>query len=185
MKKTEPFRAPSLAEADETYRAIQKRIAELGDERIATEEAIAKLDDDIRSRPAPGIRAEVAALIGQTVDAELAGRGARRRELRKHSDDIEAAIEILRRQLADRVGPASVAACALVRDEYGHRIAGLAAALEAANAARLYADALLDDLEAEGIQLSYLPALRANFLGDRKDGHVAQFVREAREAGYV
>lgn len=185
FSKTTTYRVPTLAEADAEYAAMEAKLGELQAEAGQTDSEINLLEADIRSRPSPRIQAGVAALLGETVDQSLTSRPAKLAELRMHAADIEAATEIIRRRLIDRRGPASVAACAIVRSEYGTRIAALVDALDAVQAARLHADALLNDLEAEGAQTSYLPAVRANFLGDRNDGPIHRLKREAMEAGYA
>lgn len=183
--KSTPFRVPTLAEADVDYASLEAKLAELAAEASRTNAEIDALAADIAARPAPRIQAGVAALLGETVDQTLSSRPAKLGELRKHAADVEAAVEIVRRRLRDRQGPASVAACAIVRSEYGKRIVALVDALDAVQAARLHADALLDDLESEAIQIGYLPAIRANFLGDKQDGHIHRLKVEAEVAGYV
>ncbi|MBB4348021.1 hypothetical protein [Aliirhizobium cellulosilyticum] len=185
FNKSTPFRVPTLAEADADYAAMEAKLAELATEASRTNAEIDELAADIIARPAPRIQAGVAALLGETVDQTLASRPAKLAELRKHAADVDAAIEIIRRRMRDRQAQASVAACAVVRAEYGKRISALVEALDAVHAARLHADALLDGLENEGVQITYLPAVRANFLGERNDGHIHRFRREAAEAGYV
>jgi len=185
FSKSSPFRIPTLAEADADYASMEAKLAELALEASRTDAEIDALAADIAARPAPRIQAGVAALLGETVDQTLASRPARLMELRKHAADVDAAIEIIRLRMRDRQGQASVAVCAVVRAEYGKRIAALVEALDAVHAARLHADALLDELEGEGVQITYLPAIRANFLGERNDGHIQRFANEAREAGYV
>ncbi len=185
ISKSTSFKVPTLAEADAEYAAMEAKLAELASEASRTDADIDALAADIIARPAPRIQAGVAALLGETVDQTLSSRPSKLAELRKHAADVDAAVEIIRRRMRERQGPASVAACAVVRAEYGRRVAALVDALDAAHAARLHADALLDDMESEGIQITYLPAVRANFLGDKQDGHVHRLKVEAEGAGYV
>ncbi len=175
---------PTLAEADSTYAAMTAKLAELNAETATTRREIDAIAADILARPAPAVRAEVAALLGQSVDTTLTGRPARLAALRQHAADLEAAAAIIQRQLAERRGPASKAACEAVRGEYARRVAGIVTALDAVRAATQHADDLLNDLEREDVSLAYLPAVRPFFLGDRKDGHIERYLKEVREAGY-
>lgn len=181
----EPFRIPSLGEADSDYAAMEAKLVELNAHLAATKADDQALERDILARPAPGIRSSVAELLGDAVDSSLHGRPARLQELRRKASDIEAAIEIIRRRMADRRSIASVAACKAVRDEYGRRVRAIITALEAVVAARADAEQVLDGLEREDVQFGYLPPLRPIFLGSIGDGHIERYVREAREAGYV
>jgi len=180
-----PFTVPSLAEADKEYAALEAKLTELSTDAQKTAAAIADLIANIEARPSPRMRVDVAALLGETIDQALSERPEKLKALRRHAEALDAAQVEIRQRLRDRTGPASNAACHLVKTEYGRRIAALISALDTVHAARLHADALLDDLESEGVQLSYLPALRPNFLGDKNDGHIHRFKREALEAGHV
>lgn len=187
LKKSAPaeFHVPSLAEADTEYGALQAKLTELQADASTTARDIQDLEADMRARPAPSVKAGVAALLGETVDPTLVGRSSRLADLRRRAADLEAAVEIIRRRLADRRGPASVAACKSVRAEYGRRVAAIVMALDAVQEARLYAEEILHGLEREDVQLSYLPPLRPMFLGDIRDGHLQRYASEAKEAGYV
>lgn len=185
MKKAESFVAPTLAGSDADYAAMEVRLSELGTQSADIARQIGDLENDIRTRPTPRIRAGVASLLAEVIDQDLHARPAKLRDLRTLADDTETAIEIVRRRLNDRRGPASLAACNAARAEYGKRVAAVVQALEAVQVARAATDSLLDDLEAEGIQSGYLPVVQPIFLGDVRDGHVPRFIREVKEAGYV
>jgi len=189
LKKSTPaaeaFRVPSLVDADDEYAAMATRLANLTERQVETKREILELEKDLDARPSPAIRSGVAELLGDTVDTSLHGRPAKLRDLRTRFADLEAAVAIIRRRMADRRGPASVAVCKLVRAEYGRRVAAIISALEQVAAARELADQLLDDLEREEVQFGYLPPLRPTFLGDRYDGHIPRFLRDAKEARYV
>lgn len=181
----EPFRIPSLGEADADYATMEAKLAELNAQLAETKAEDRALERDMLARPAPAIRSGVAELLGETVDSSLHGRPAQLQEVRRKVADIETAIEIIRRRLADRRSIASVAACKAVRDEYGRRVRAIITALEAVVAARADAEQVLDGLEREDVQYGYLPPLRPTFLGSIGDGHVERYVTAAREAGYV
>lgn len=189
MKKSsptaEPFRVPSLAEADSEYGTMEAKLAELNTEAANTAREIRLIEADMLARPAPAISAGVASLLGQAVDPSLTERPAKLVALRKHASDVENAQNIIRQLLADRRSIASVAACKAVKAEYGRRVAAIVSALEAVHTARLHAEELIDELDRNDVQLGYLPPLRPAFLGDLHSGHVQRFTKEARENGYV
>lgn len=183
--KSTEFRVPTLAEADVEYAALATKATELAAAYATTKRDIQTLETDIKARPSPSMKPGVAALLGESVDASLLGRGEKLAELRKHLADIDAAQAIVKRSLADRRGPASVEACRLVKAEYGKRVAAIVDALRAVDSARLHAELILDDLERNDVALGYLPPLRLLWLGNLKEGRITQYMKEAREAGYV
>ena len=181
----EPFRVPSLGEVDQDYREIEQKIAGLRNDQSTTAREIVELEQDLRARQAPSMRSGVAALLGEVVDTTLERRPARLAELRKHAGDIEAAIEILQRRLAERRDRASAAVRAATKQEYGRRVKAVAEALQQANAAHLELIDIVDQFEREGISWTALGPMQPNFLGSAYDGHVQRYAREAREFGYV
>lgn len=183
--KTAEFVVPTLADVDAEYAALAAKAEELVRAHAATKQDIRALEADLVARPSPSMRSGVAALLGESVDASLLGRVEKLAELRKHLSDVEAAQAIVRRNLADRRGPASMAACKAVRGEYGKRVAVVIDALKAVDAARVYADEIRDELDRNDVALGYLPSASMPWLGDLKDGRIAQYIKEAREAGYV
>jgi hypothetical protein len=106
-------------------------------------------------------------------------------DIRNQLADVEAALEIVRRRLADAKGPASVAVCQTVKPEYGRRVAAVAKALEALAVARADYDDLRNQFEAEDVAWGSLIPISLGFLGDPRDGQIPRFMREVREAGYV
>lgn len=181
MKKTDAFTVPSLADADAEYAAIEKRIADLGADAAKTRDDIAALEQDMRDRPTPRVHADVAALLGESVDQSLLERHTVLRRLRQHAAAVDDATQILQRKLIDQRGPASVAACKAVRAEYAKRLAAVVEAMQKLAVATAAAEEVVDGLEREGVQMSYLPAMRPTFLGHPKDGQMARFIREASE----
>ncbi|WP_081158764.1 hypothetical protein [Ensifer aridi] len=179
------FRVPSLGEADQDHREIEQKIAALQSNQSATAREIAALEEDIRKRPAPAVRAGVAALLGEVVDTALETRPTRLRELRQHARDLEEAVSELKRRLTDRRDRASAAVRAAVKDEYGRRVAAVAEALRQANAAHLELVEIIDQLEREDVSWTALGPMQPRFLGDPRDGHVQRYLREAKELGYV
>jgi len=188
FKKSAPaaeFRVPSLGEVDAEYHELEQKIVGLRNDQSATAREIAELEQDLRTRRAPAMSSGVAALLGEVVDTTLEKRPARLVELRKHAADIEAAVEILQRHLADRRGQASAAVRAAVKDEYRRRVAAVAEALLQANVAHLELVEIIDQLERGDVAWTALGPMQPNFLGDARDGHVHRYLKEARELGYV
>jgi hypothetical protein len=106
-------------------------------------------------------------------------------DIRGKLADVEAALEIVRRRLTDANGPASTAVCQSVKPEYSKRVAAVAKALEAVEAARADYDDLRNQFEIEGVRWTSLIPLSLGFRGDPRDSHIQRLLREAREAGYV
>ncbi|MGO4619951.1 hypothetical protein AB4Z34_33495 [Ensifer sp. 2YAB10] len=181
----ETFRVPSLGEVDQDYREIEQKIAGLRNDQSTTALQIVELEHDLRARQAPSMRSGVAALLGEVVDTTLEQRPARLAELRKHAADIEAAVEILQRRLAERRGQASAAVRAAVKDEYRRRVAAVAEALLQVNAAHVALVDIVDQFDREDISWTALGPMQPNFLGDARDGHVHRYLKEAKDLGYV
>ncbi|MBZ9741017.1 MULTISPECIES: hypothetical protein [unclassified Mesorhizobium] len=180
MAKSPEFRVLSLAEADSEYATIETHLTDLMSKHSAAHREASVIEADILARPAPRMRSGVAELLGNTVDTSLQQRPERLKEKRHQVADLEDAIEILRRRLADRRGKASVAVCAAVREEYGLRVAKICVALNDVDAAAKDAEKLLDALDREDVALSYLPPMRPTFMS----GYL-HYLKEAQEAGYV
>jgi hypothetical protein len=108
----------------------------------------------------------------------------RRREVSGEITDAETALGVIARRLAAARDVASKAACDAIRSEYQRRLSFVCESAKALEAAREEHDALLDDLEREDINMAYLRPVRAHFLGDRRDGKIGYFMKEAREAGH-
>jgi len=184
MKKPEPFSIPSLADADAEYGALAAKFLALSLEQSEVKAEADALEADIRTRKGPAIRPAIAELIGETVDTSLLDRPRRLAVLRQRVADLEAAAEYIRRLRDDRRGIASVAACGLVKQEYGHRISALVAALETAKAAYDHADEILDVLEREDVQIGYMQPTRSPFFAGKENG-MSRLIADARSAGHV
>ncbi|MEF2557391.1 hypothetical protein VQ044_14075 [Aurantimonas sp. C2-5-R2] len=98
--------------------------------------------------------------------------------------DLETAIDVVNGRLADARTKASVGACEIAKPEYGRRVAAICTALvSVAEARKAYAD-LIDEFERNDIAWLGLGPMTPRFLGDPRDGHLARYLMEAREAGY-
>jgi hypothetical protein len=189
LKKTttaEQFRIPSLAEASPEYTALLHkqagllaRQAELNRERREIQKQI-----EAAGNSGPRVSARIAELLGDDADSSPMLR-KQAADIRNQLADVEAALEIIFRRLADAKGPASAAVCAIVRPEYGRRVAAVAKALEALASARADYDDLRNQFEVEDVAWTSLIPMSLGFLGDPRDGHIPRFMQDAREAGYV
>jgi hypothetical protein len=183
MAKTQ-FSIPSLAEADAEYSALAEKYHQLSQDAAEASRQVLELEDDIRTRKAPGIRPGIAELLGDVVDHSLTDRPRRLVELRQRAADLEAATEIIRRRRDDRRGIVSVAAAKIVKPEYGQRVAAFIAALNAAKAAYDAMEEIVDGLEREDVHVTYLAPARTSFFAGHENG-VTRFVAAARSNAHV
>lgn len=183
-KKTEagPYEVPPLT-SHTPYAALIAKRDELTALHVDLKRRRKAAEAAFRTNPAPSYRAGVAELLGEKVEgmtsrAEVA-------ELIRQENDAADALAVLEQRIRTARGPASVHVCDQVRPEFSRRVASLCRALETLSAERAAYHELTDRLEAEDIAWSYLGPVSLLFLGDRHDGHVHRFLREAREAGHV
>jgi hypothetical protein len=189
MKKSaaaEPFRVPSLAEASPEYTGMLQKQVELQARQSTLRDQRRELEKQFDAIPQSTVRvsSRVAELLGDEPDSAPMLR-KQIAEIRGAEKDVEDALEIVRRRLAEARGPASVAVCAAVRPEYARRVKAMVAAATALHAARKDYDALVDDLVANDVAWTSLVPMQPTFCGDRHDGHLARYLRDAKEAGYV
>lgn len=182
--KIEQYVPPKMADLSAEYRERCERLQALhtGLGRLRQEHD--QLERQLADTPAPVVRPGVAKLLGdETVDERVSLR-ARLEEVKRSITDHEHAIDLQQARIREaRVGAATLVLDE-VKPEYGRRVAALAKALEAAAAAREDLYRLTSDLEADDVPWLRLGVFNPSFLGDRQDGHVQRFVREAKEAGY-
>lgn len=184
--KTVEFKALSLEEADADYRDMTSRLALLNEKLAALAAEGSALEAELASAPrAASYSANVAALLGEdTSTTTTNGKRARLREIAAEWHDIEQALSIVERRRADRVSPASVAACNAARREYGTRVAAFIETLRAAKAAYDALEEVPDALEREGAQIGYLQPVRVPFFAG-SDNAMTRVINEARENGHV
>jgi hypothetical protein len=185
-KPTHEFCIPSLAEASPEYAALLQKQADLYalQSKLNGERRDIQKQIDAAGDSGPRVSARVAELLGDEADsAPMLQKQAG--EIRNQLADVEAALEIVRRRLSEAKGPASTAVCQIVKPEYGRRVAAVAKALEAVEAARADYDDLRNQFEAEDVSWTALGPLSLGFLGDPRDSHIQRFLREAKEAGYA
>ncbi|WVT73340.1 hypothetical protein QM996_17970 [Sinorhizobium chiapasense] len=179
----EPFRVPSLA-SDPEYGVHHAKQAELHQRRGEVAAERREVERQITEAPAPVFRPGVAALLGEAADGTTNLR-TRLTELTALERDIDAALEEVRRRLSIARSAASMRICDAVKPEYGRRVANVCRALEAVAEARAEFEELRDQFEREDIAWSRLVPFSPTFLGDPRDGHIARYLKEAKEAGYV
>jgi len=184
-KPADVFLVPSLSEASPDYAALIAKQAELQARQSTLRDQRREVEREIAAQPPATMRvsARVAELLG---DAPNSAPNLQRRlaEVRSAERDVEDAIEIVRRRLADARGVASVAVCTAVKPEYARRVKAMVAAVSALQAAREDYDALIDDLVANDVAWTSLVPMHPTFCGDRHDGHLTRYLRDAKEAGY-
>jgi len=185
-KATDAFVVPSLAEASPEYAALLQKQAELQARQSTLRDQRREVEREIAAQPVATMRvsARVAELLGDELDS-APNLQRRLAEVRSAEHDVEEAIEIVRRRLADARGLASVAVCTAVRPEYARRVKAMVAAVTALQAAREDYDALVDELVVNDVQWTSLVPMHPTFCGDRQDGHLTRYLRDAKEAGYV
>lgn len=186
MKKQEEFRVPCLRDVDAAYMDLERRRQILSEKKTALAREQAAIEAEIGSRAPLPYSSSVAALLGEDADAETENRPrARLKELKAEIRDIEIAIDVIDRRLAEQKPRANAFVLAACRPEYGRRVRALVDALQAVATARAAYDQMRNEFEANDIQWTALVPLGLGFLGDARDGHVQRIVREAKEAGYV
>jgi len=185
-KATDAFVVPSLADASPDYAALVQKQAELQARQSALRDQRREVERDIAAQPPATMRmsARVAELLGDEPDS-APNLQRRLAEVRSAEHDVEEAIEIVRRRLADARGLASVAVCTAVKPEYARRVKAMVAAVTALQAAREDYDALVDELVVNDVQWTSLKPMQPTFCGDRHDGHLSRYLKDAKEAGYV
>lgn len=186
-KPADAYVVPSLIEGSSEYASLVAKQVELQTRygELNTERGLLRREIEV-AKAAGGKHPSlaVAELLGDNTEASVAGLSKKLREVGTEMANVEAATEILRRRIDEARNAASKIVCDMVRQEYKRRLAALCAAARALEAAREEHDTLLDDLEREDVRLGYLPPVRPFFLGDRGQGHVHHFIREAKGAGY-
>lgn len=184
-KSADAFAVPSLSDASPDYAALVQKQAELQAHQSALRDQRREVEREIAAQPPAAMRvsARVAELLGDEQDS-APNLQRRLAEVRGAERDVEEAIEIVRRRLADARGMASVAVCAAIRPEYARRVKAMVAAVTALQDARADYDALVDDLVAGDIAWTSLVPMHPTFCGDRQDGHLTRYLRDAKEAGY-
>jgi hypothetical protein len=173
----EPYRVPSLAEVDETYGMLVTRRSELNVKLSEAMQSRRKAEKELAADTSREVRPGVAALLG---DGESA-KSLRRRavaEAKQAVADIEAALTEVERRLRDAKTGAVRSMIARVRPEWKKRTSALAETLKAAQAAHIALDDLRLMAEAEDVSSDYFGP-RPFFLGDAKDGRIANYLKEA------
>lgn len=182
-KDTEEFHIPSLGEADAAYAALLQRQIDLSAMLSKLHGERGDLDKKIAEQPTSPYSAGVSRLLGDDEGAAPHLR-KRRAEVLGEITDVETALSVIRKRLAESRNGASKAVCDSVRGEYQRRLGALCDAARALEAVREQHDALLDDIEREDVNIAFLRPVRPFFLGDRREGKVHHFLKECAEAGH-
>lgn len=176
LKKAEPYRVPTLAEADDTYGALIAKRSELnalsGEARAARKTAERELAADT----SPEVRPGVAELLGDGPSAKSAKRKAVA-EAKQREADVDAAMATLELRIRDAKTPAVRSVIAKVQPEWQCRMTALTDALKIVDAAHRDLWALRTDLEAEDVTHAHLGPWPF-FLGESGESRVANFLKE-------
>jgi len=183
-KPADDFRVTSLGEADPAYAALLQRQSELSELLSKLRNERSDLDKKIEEQPKSPYSAGVSRLLGDDEGAAPHLR-KRRAEVLGEITDVETALVVIRKRLDEASNNASKLVCDNVRGEYQRRLGVVTDAAQSLEAARQDHDALLDDIEREGVNLAYLRPVRPFFLGDRSEGRVFYFLKEVKEAGHA
>lgn len=179
-KPADAFVVPSLAEASPPYAQQLVKLQDLNDQQSKVRAEIRRVDEEFRqARSVPGerISASVAELLGDGADSSVALRNELA-ELRRRAADIETAIEIQQRRIAEAKSPASALVVAASRDEYRKRVAAVARAAAELHQARLAYLDLKWQFEAEDVAWTALGPISIGFLGDHTDGPLVALSKE-------
>jgi hypothetical protein len=179
------FRVPSLDEVSPEYAALMQKQRDLQqrESELRAEDSKIRLEIEANRSNAPRISSRAAALLGDNVETSPMYR-QRLGEIRSELSAIAEALPELRRRLGVAKSEASTIIRAKVKPEYARRVKAMAVAIEALIAARADYYAMIDDFDANDIQWTALGPMQPTFAGDRFDGHLQRWLRNATEAGY-
>ncbi|TPL39233.1 hypothetical protein [Mesorhizobium sp. B2-4-8] len=185
-KPADAYRVPTLTECSDTYAGLRAKQADMNTEMSAVVAERRGLEKAIAADTSREISPTVAELLG---DAPSGKALSRRRvgELKQREADLAAALRIVEQRITDAHIEASRAACAAIRPEFAKRVGVMVEAMKVLDAAHQSFEDLCRDLEAEDIRYGTLGQMKPFFLGDAKDGsgRIANYLKEAREAGYA
>lgn len=184
MKKSESYRVPAPEDLDGSLAELVRKDAELGAEYSANSADRRDLEKKLAADTSPEVNPAVAELLGDAPDAK-AGMRKRLGELNQRNSHISAAREVLRRRIGEARSKASIAVTEQARPEYAKRVRRVVDALRSVQEARDSYQELVDQFEALDVQWTRLGPLTLGFLGDRRDGHVQRFIKDAEVAGYA
>ena len=182
MAKAYQVPAPETLDSDLADLLARQSAMQIESGANATE--MRRLEKAIAADKTPEVRPGVAELLGDPVSGK-AGMRAELARLRGRQRDLDAAQEAIRGRLRDARSKASIAVCEHARPEYRRRVAAIVAALEALKAAREDYHLLIDAFEANDVSWTRLVPVSLGWMGDRRDGHIERFIKDAREAGHV
>ncbi|MBB4259722.1 MULTISPECIES: hypothetical protein [unclassified Bradyrhizobium] len=190
-KTADEFVVPSLIEASPEHAGLvakhtelQTRYNELNAERALLRRDVKAAKEAEASGKKP-ISLAVAKLLGDNAEESVASLSKKLREVSAEMANNESATEILRRRLDESRNAASKIVCGTVLQEYRRRLSALCEVALALEAARQDVDELLDRLDVEDVNKSYLRPIAPHFMGDRREGKVFYFLREVKEAHNV
>ncbi|KQZ99571.1 hypothetical protein ASD64_14665 [Mesorhizobium sp. Root157] len=182
---SEPYRVPSLSEADGGYAALQVRRGELQDKQreLSTEQRA--LQKAIASDTSHEVRPSIAELLGDEPGTKAFNR-KRLAKVNTDISDLDQALRVIDQRIRDARGAASRVVCASARPEYARRVRAMVAAMRTLDEAHKAYDELRWQLEAEDIAWTSLVPMSPVWLGssNEADRRITRFIRDAEAAGY-
>jgi hypothetical protein len=175
----EPFRVPSLAEADEQYADLQQKLTALHEGLSKTTRDRSEAERKLAADTSPELPLRVSELLGDAPSPKARLR-QEIAELKRREADIEEAIRIIGQRLRDAKTPALRKAIALVRPEWDRRMRSMIDTMRALDTAHRAFDDLCLDIEAEEIEPAHLGP-RPYFLGGAREStrRIASYIKEA------
>ncbi|WP_028744214.1 hypothetical protein [Rhizobium leguminosarum] len=186
MKK-EQFRVPALGDLDPVYKDYENRRSLLLEKQTANTREQRRIQEVLGTRTVAQYSDNVANLLGEDVSGGETEHGLaeKMKALRLEGRDIEIALSVVDRRMAEQRTKANKMVVDACRKEFGRRVAAVVHALEGVAAARADYDELRYQFEDLDIRWSTLGPMTLGFLGEANDGHIQRVVKEARDLGYV
>lgn len=172
---------PSLT-IDSEYADLVARAAALNTRSAEISREIGELESAIAAEAktaGPRLRGPIAELVGDA-DAAAVDRRKELRDLRQAADNHSEALGVIQRRIYDRRSFASRAVIAAVQNEIDKRVGAIVAATDVALATQADLEALLRDLEAEGVETDAVRSAKMPFF--LTNGQAARYVAEQKGA---
>jgi hypothetical protein len=179
---------PTIAELSPALADLQAKRYQLGTEAAALRAEqfdIARTDPQPETVDAQAVR--VAAILGHTSPAKLAGGLERLRQIATRLRDIDAALAVLDAQIQAERSRASAKVQVMLEPEFRDRRKAVCEALIGVHAADFRLRSLVEDVEAQGLSSGNMNQAFPHRLDSPKDAHgwVGQYLEQARREGII
>lgn len=178
----EPYIVASLTDVDPGLGELVAKREQFHEEMRTAATEVRQAEKDLAGDTSVELRPGVARLLGD-IDSPKSIKRLALKAAKERRADLDAAVSIIERRVADARPAANRAACAAVKPEFDRRLGALCDALRVVDAAHQEFDQLCQALEAEDIQYGSLGP-RPFFLGGARepDRQIVRFLREAGNA---